>query len=403
MKILFLALSKFESYDVHGIYTDLLRTLIKEGHSVFSVVSNERRNKEKTRILNDKNDSFICVVKTFNIQKTNIIEKGIGTLLINYQFKKAIKRYYKNIKFDLVLYPTPPITLYGVIKYVKKRDNARSYLMLKDIFPQNSIDLGLLSKKGLKGILYRYFRKKEKKFYMISDTIGCMSEANVDYLIKHNPELKKDKIEVFPNCIEAQDLSLNESDTILMRTKYGLPLDKIIFVYGGNLGAPQGIPFVLSCLSQPQLNAKAFFLIVGDGTDYANIENFINSNRPVNVRLMRKLPKEDYDRMIASCDVGMIFLDYRFTIPNYPSRLLSYMQANLPILACTDSATDIGSFIVRNRIGWSCESNNVLGFVGTIDLICSDLSKKNLLNPSFQILKNAYSVDIHYKKILEGK
>ena len=57
---------------------------------------------------------------------------------------------------------------------------------------------------------------------------------------------------------------------------------------------------------------------------------------------MRSLPKADYETIVASCDVGMIFLDHRFTIPNFPSRMLSYMKAKIPILAVTDPNTDVG-------------------------------------------------------------
>lgn len=90
---------------------------------------------------------------------------------------------------------------------------------------------------------------------------------------------------------------------------------------------------------------------------------------------MQRLPKEDYDTLVGACDVGMIFLDYRFTIPNFPSRLLSYMQAKLPVLAVTDVNTDIGKIIVDGGFGWWCPSNSVEKFSSTIDLIVdSDLS-----------------------------
>ena len=89
-----------------------------------------------------------------------------------------------------------------------------------------------------------------------------------------------------------------------------------------------------------------FFLIVGDGTEFAKIEAYVNEDKPSNVKLMKRLPKEDYDKMVGACDVGMIFLDHRFTIPNFPSRLLSYMQAKIPVLACTDVNTDIGKIAV---------------------------------------------------------
>ena len=91
-----------------------------------------------------------------------MIEKGIGTLLIERQFKVAIKKYICGVDFDLIIYSTPPITFPVVIQYLKAEyPRARTYLLLKDIFPQNALDLGMLSTSGIKGILYRYFRKKE--------------------------------------------------------------------------------------------------------------------------------------------------------------------------------------------------------------------------------------------------
>ena len=98
-----------------------------------------------------------------NITKTNLIEKGISTLRISSQYKSAIKKYFSDVKLDLILYSTPPITLVNCIEYVKKRDGAKTYLLLKDIFPQNAVDLGMMQKSGVKGLLYKYFRCKEKK------------------------------------------------------------------------------------------------------------------------------------------------------------------------------------------------------------------------------------------------
>lgn len=106
----------------------------------------------------------ILRVKTGKIQKTNLIEKGIATILLETQYISAIKKYLLNVKFDLVLYSTPPITFAGAVQYIKKRDGAKTYLLLKDIFPQNAVDIGMMSKSGIKGFLYRYFRAKEKSY-----------------------------------------------------------------------------------------------------------------------------------------------------------------------------------------------------------------------------------------------
>ena len=88
--------------------------------------------------------------------------------MLETQYISAIKKYFSNIKFDLILYSTPPVTLVRPIKFIKKRDNAKTYLLLKDIFPQNAVDMGILGRKGIKGLLYKYFRKKEKMLYALS-------------------------------------------------------------------------------------------------------------------------------------------------------------------------------------------------------------------------------------------
>lgn len=397
MNILFLSIDEINSIYEHGIYSDLLREFMNQGHEVYVLSALERRNNRETILVTEKK-AHLLNVKVGNITKSNIIEKGISTVLIGTQYKLALKTYFADIKFDLVMYSTPPITLVGVVDYAKNKHGAKTYLLLKDIFPQNALDIGMLSKLGIKGIIYKFFRYKEKKLYAISDYIGCMSQANVDYVIQHNPEVNPANVEICPNCIEVIDKSVDEGTCMSIRKKYDIPLDKKVFVYGGNLGKPQGVDFLIRCLKSQKENEKTYFLIVGDGTEYTKLESFIRDNPQENVKLMKRLDKEDYDAMVGACDVGMIFLDHRFTIPNFPSRLLSYMQAKLPILACTDPNTDVGKVIVDGGFGWWCESDDVEEFKNIIDEI--EFCDGSMMGEKgFYYLKNHYSVKESYQII----
>ena len=167
------------------------------------------------------------------------------------------------------------------------------------------------------------------------------------------------------------------------------------------MGKPQGISFLLECLKTQLENEKVYFLIVGDGTEYNTIATFFKKFKPNNMKLLKQLPKEEYDKLIAVCDIGMIFLDHRFTIPNFPSRLLSYMQAKLPVFAVTDSNTDIGKIIVDGGFGWWCESDNIEAFVKVIDKILkSDTAA--LGNIAYKYLQENYNVEKCYKVIQES-
>lgn len=397
MNVLFISLSFLPHINEHSISLDLIHEFQRNGHAIYIICASEKKENSKTS-LTEENGCKVLRVRIGNNKKANIIEKGITMVMLPRHYIAAIKKYYSNVKFDLVLYPTPPVSQVKTVKYIKKRDGAKSYLLLKDIFPQNAVDLGMMSKSGIKGIIYKHFRRQEKQLYAISDRIGCMSQANVDYVIKNNPEVDKDKVKVCPNSIEVEDKHISDKERVELRQKYGIPLDKRVFVYGGNLGRPQGIQFVIECLRKTRNIAEVFFLIVGDGTEYGKLENFVESEKPENVKLMKRLPKEDYDQMVAACDVGLIFLDHRFTIPNFPSRLLSYMQANLPILACTDPNTDIGKVITEGGFGWWCESNDIAGFER---LVSSIVCKDTIMNgqKGLNYLKMYYTSQVGYEII----
>lgn len=396
MNVLFLTLLSFDSIKEHNIYTDLLREFVKDEHRVYVISPVEKRQEQKTHLIKEENTTILRL-QIGNIQKTNIIEKGISTVLIEPLFKNAIRKYFSNVKFDLVLYATPPITLVSAIKYVKKRDGARTYLMLKDIFPQNAVDLDMFKKDSL---IYRIFRRKEKILYDISDYIGCTSPENIRFIKRNNPELDNSKLEICVNCMEPNEEIPNKQIIKEIRKKYSIPSDKKIFLYGGNLGKPQGVDFFIKCLKNTEDIKDVFFLIVGAGTEKRKLEEYIMTQHPRNVKLMNYLPKIEFERLTSACDVGMIFLNYNSTTPNTPSRLLSYTNAGIPVLAVTDPCTDVGRIIEDGRFGWHCLSNNVNDYRNMINKILETSNWDELRKNSREYLLNNYSPKFAYRSVI---
>ena len=183
-----MTMSNIRNLDQHNIYTDLMKCFAKHGHTVVIVSPAEKRyGLDSSLEVFDK--ISILNVKIGNLQKCGMIEKGISMMTISRCFKKTINKFLPSFKADLILYSTPPITLCGVVEYLKKKYNAITYLMLKDIFPQNAVDIGIMKTTGIKGVVYKYFSRLENKLYNVSDYIGCTSNANVKYLIEHNRDI----------------------------------------------------------------------------------------------------------------------------------------------------------------------------------------------------------------------
>ena len=399
MNIIFITLSNINGVEERGIYADLMRKFRDEGHTVHLVSASERRLGQATH-LQEVDGVRLLKVRTLNIQKTNVVEKGLGTLLIERQYQRAIQRYFGHIQFDLILYSTPPITFTNVVKYLKRKNpKAISYLLLKDIFPQNAVDIGMFGERSL---FNWYFRRKEMALYKVSDFIGCMSPANVEFIRKHNPYYPAENVEVASNSVELCHTEITEStESTTVREKYGLPADKPIFIYGGNLGKPQGIDFLIQCLEANKYRDDCYFVVVGNGTEYGKLHAWHESmNEKCAVQLIQRLPKEDYDKLVRSCDVGLIFLDHRFTIPNYPSRLLGYLQQSMPIICATDPNTDMGRIAEENGYGYWCESNDVNAFTALVDkMLASDRRAMGLRG--YEFLKANYTVQNTYDAIMK--
>ena len=393
MNILFLTIIKAD-IDQRGIYYDLMRKFRDDGHCLYVVSPVERKYNRNTSLRIEKG-VHILEVRSLNLLDTNLIEKGLAQFSLGNRFYDSIRHYFPDISFDLVLYSTPPITFQGIVYKLKKLNpNLTSYLMLKDIFPQNALDLGILKKWNP---IYHFYRKQEKRLYKVSDYIGCMSPANKEYLLKNNPELPHYKVEIAPNSIELTDnIKANKEG---VRKKYGLPVDKPIFLYGGSINRPQGIEFIIDCLKSNSHRNDCIILVVGFGYGVDRVKEAIGSDKDSSVIIMNGLPKREYDELASACDVGMIFLDYRFTIPNYPSRLLPYLENKMPVICATDPNTDVGKIAEENGYGYWCESNSVVAFTTMLDkMINSDIQKMG--NNGYEFLKINYLVENTYSVIM---
>lgn len=396
MNILFLTMQKIRSLNQDGIYMDLMNEFVDNGHHVFVATPLEKQD-HLANLKLSKLNMDIFGVKICDYFTNSLLKKGISLLLLNHSFLVGIKKQCPHVTFDLIIYSTPPISFNKTISFFKNRGHAFSYLLLKDIFPQNAVDLGMIEAHGPTSLIYKVFRRKEKKLYKVSDAIGCMSQANCDYLLANNPEVAYDKVEICPNSIKIREHKMINKEKI--RIKYSLPMNKTIFIYGGNIGRPQGVDFIISCLRGNELLLNSFILIIGKGTEYSRLQKWFGEVNPKNAKLIPFLPKNEFDLVVACSDIGLLFLDNRFTIPNFPSRLLSYMEYDLPVLAATDSCSDVGKTIMENGFGWWCKSDDASHFLDLMDTAAGSDLRQMKQNEKL-CLKTRYSVETSYKTIM---
>lgn len=392
MKIIYIS-STPSGMRSQSIYFDLMQEFVRNGHDVYCVYAEEKRNNQDTHTFTENNITYLGV-KTGNLSKNpNLISKGIATLMIDKQYRKAIDKYWGSKTFDLVLYSTPPITFVETLKYFKNRKET-IYLMLKDIFPQNAVDLKMFKENSL---LHKFFMNKEKVNYELSDYIGVMSPANKDFLLNSYPNLV-DKVEVLPNAIKIND----EKKVDITRKELGLPENDIIYLYGGNIGKPQSPEFIIECIEKIETIEGAKFVICGWGAETSKIVNYIEEHQIKNTLYLGQKSVETFNQITSLSDVGLIFLDYKFTIPNFPQRLLSYMEAQLPVICATDESTDMGRIAESNDFGYFVPSNDSQAWLDKVVILKDESILRDTMGKNgYTYLKNNYDVRLSYDLIMK--
>lgn len=327
-----------------GMYNSLIELFKERGLEVTIITPTDKSRSS----LSEKDGIRRLCFHIMPILNVGLIKKGIANLCFPFYCKKAVKKYLHKEKFDIILASTPTIAFYSGVSLLKKW-NTKSffYLILRDIYPDSTRFVGMHNIP----VVWQLFRRMEKIIYKQADVIGCMSPANVDYILQRNSYLNKNRVVVLPNW-EKNNKKAHYSEEI--RKKYDLE-GKFVLIYGGNMGIPQNLELLLKLAEEKKTYKDAVFLFVGKGTEKERLRSMAKDMELGNVRFLDFIPREDFDMLQASCNVGYITLHPNFPTPNIPSKYLGYYGAKLPILAAVDPVTDFGTYIIDSCKGglWS--------------------------------------------------
>lgn len=352
MRFLYAAISYPDISHNTNLYTSFVHELVAQGHEVRVVAPGAGGASH----VSEEGGIQVLRVKSGALFNTNLLLKGLNNLLLNPRYKRAINRFWPNWSMDWAITSTPPITLSPVLNELKKKHNAGLYLILRDIFPQNAKDLGMIKDP----FLFAYFRQRERHLYRVSDIIGCMSPCNMEFLQRQNPSLfLADKLAYLPNWIKPTAGEARQQGKSGFRRRFNLE-GKFIALFGGNFGRPQKIEFILDLAVKAQHLDDIGFFLIGNGTEKERIRSIVQQRGLKNVMIYDRLPRDEYQSLISEADIGLVNLSEKFTIPNIPSRTLSYWDAELPVLAATDKSTDLNeNFIKKYNAGLWAETGNL--------------------------------------------
>jgi glycosyltransferase involved in cell wall biosynthesis len=270
--------------------------------------------------------------------------------------------------------PTPPITLSGFVKYVKKRTGAKFYLILRDIHPQSVWSIGLLHNR----IEYLFLDRKARTGYKTADLIGCMSQGNIDFIKDQYPGMKMGEGVLLYNWVTEPPKS--EPDPTL-RTRLGLD-GKFVALFGGNLGKGQRIENIAYLAEYYIDKTDIVFLIIAKGVEKDKLHQIADEKKLNNIRFMNFMPQKDYLNLTKSVDLGLVSINENYRVPTCPSKAVSYMAAGVPVFAMINPGSDYGQIIEDCGAGYWTVGSDKERTVELFDILYKDSGLRQRMSKS---------------------
>jgi glycosyltransferase involved in cell wall biosynthesis len=326
---------------------DLGTEFLRQGHEVTVLTASDATERKLQVTAEDA--VRVARVKTGKIKGAGKVFRALQEITLSARFWRSAKPYLLSHPADLIVYYSPTIFLGSLVRRLKSLWSCPAYLVLRDIFPQWAADAGILRK----GLVWRFFRRKEIEQYNAADVIAVQSPGDLAYFAREFPDSGY-RLEVVPNwaALEKRDLPRTN-----YRARLGLQ-NKIVFFYGGNLGVAQDVDNLLRLAANMAKHSEVHFLLVGQGSEVARLRKRIATQGLCNIQLLPPVGQGEYLSMVSEFDVGLISLDRRLTTHNVPGKLLGYMYWGIPVLASVNPGNDLFTEIADSQAGFCYENGN---------------------------------------------
>ncbi|PMG02428.1 glycosyltransferase WbuB [Vibrio breoganii] len=365
---------------------ELALELIEQKHEV--TVITPHFDKDKPSFIEDNLEgAIVWRFRSGQIKDVPKVRRAINETLLSHRAWSAIQTKVDRNTFDGVVYYSPSIFFGSLVSKIKKRCQCNSYLVLRDFFPQWAIDSGLMKEGSL---IERYFRFFESTSYRQADTIGVMSEKNLE--IFNSNTAKQYPTTILRNWANLSPHDLSDKASSL-RERLGLS-DEVIYFYGGNIGHAQDMSNLMRLAKSMQCFEKAHFLFLGQGDEVKLVNSLMKEWELTNCSYLPSVSQNEFKDILAQVDVGLFSLSAQHSAHNFPGKLLGYMVQSLPILGSVNRGNDLMDLVNANHAGLiSVNGHDDVFFENAIKLQNDAELRRRIGASGYKLLEKEFAVE----------
>lgn len=371
---------------------DLSVEFAKQGHDLTVILPWGLQEREYTSEYRD--GIRIIRLKTMVTKDVGYYQRAINeTIMPILMLRQLRKSPFLNERWDGVIFYSPSIFLGLFANYIKKKSCCKCYLIIRDIFPEWAVDVGILGR----GFPYLFFKAVAHYQYSIADIIGVQTSGNLGYFDTWQQRHGR-KLEVLENWLGKPantPCSIDIDKTNLSGRK--------ILVYSGNMGVAQGLNALIDLAEKLQYRDDVGFLFIGRGSDVKKLILSVSKRQLNNIIFYDEIDPDQIPQLYSKCVAGIVALNPEHKSHNIPGKFITYMQNGLPVLANLNAGNDLADVIRSYNVGQVCESNNIDDLIKLTELLLNQIDNdRAIFERCKELFSSRFSSELAVRKIINS-
>ena len=256
-------------------------------------------------------------------------------------------------RFDAFIAWAPALTVAPLVRMARRADIPRRLLFIWDFFPDHYHEIGRIPGGPPYWLARAWEQRLMDQFTVLLPTLP----QNADYLHRRFRVGPEQAVRVTPIWTDVSPVP--GPDRQAVRRLYGLPQDRPIAVFGGQLVEGRGFDQMLAAAAVGRATGSPLaFLFVGDG----RLAPRLRAEAGDNVLWRAAMPREAYLQLLGACDVGMVATVRGVTSFSIPSKTLDYLRAGLPVVSAVEPGSDFSALLERYGLGRAVTFGDARGY-----------------------------------------
>lgn len=255
--------------------------------------------------------------------------------------------------FDAFIAWAPALAVAPLVGMARRAGIARRLLFIWDFFPDHFREIGRIPAGPPDWLARAWEQRLMDQFTVLLPTLP----QNADYLRRRFRVRPDQTVRVTPIWTDLAPIP--EADRQAVRRLHGLPEDRPIAVFGGQLVEGRGFDQMLAAAQVGRDAASPLlFLFVGDG----RLAPVVRAEAPENVLWRPALPRDAYLQLLGACDVGLVATVPGVTSFSIPSKTLDYLRAGLPVVSAVEPGSGFSALLERYGVGRAVAFGDARGY-----------------------------------------